>query len=392
MIGSLGLGDWVNKQLLAGLFVIFILSHSLVSRYSARMHNGFGYRMCEMLLINRVLVRRLIVAVFACGVLAFLGNVLYKKLFPKIVFVSRFPDMWYPRDEKLLRETIELLFERSQEKYPTQTTQRRPWMICVPHAGYAFSGEVAAAAYRTVLGDVARDVKRVVILSPSHYVDFFGVCIPDFTHYQTPLGEVAVDTAVVKQIAHAELAEPNETAFHREHAIDVQIPWIQMCMPQAKIVPLIIGRLAGEDMVQHFGALLAHCVDASTLVVVSSDFVHYGKRFEYSPLGTLPTVASNVDVIEKMIINACLSVDRMTLEKVFDETKAAMCGKNVFKVAFEMAARTIAEQSGNVASLKECTSGACVAHDNSFAIRERLGEELTDYERVGYAALVYSVR
>lgn len=342
-------------------------------------------------MINRVIIRRLIVSILVCGVFAVLGTVLYKKIFPKIVFVSRFPDMWYPREEKLLRETIQLLFERAEAKYPLPSKHMKPLMICAPHAGYAFSGEVAAAAYHAVLGEAGKDITRVIIVSPSHYVDFYGICIPDFTHYQTPLGEIAVDTKVIKKIAHAELVDPNETAFHREHAIDVQIPWIQVCMPQAKIVPLIIGRLAGEDMIQHFGALLAQCVDASTLVVLSSDFVHYGKRFEYYPFGTTPEARSQVDVVENKIIDACLSADRPTFEDVFDQIKPALCGKNVFKIAFEMVSRAVIERTGGIARLAECLHATCLAHDNSFAIRERLGEELTTYERVGYVALAYSV-
>jgi|GEM_PF-2794344 len=342
--------------------------------------------------IDRVLVRRVVVVLMAVGFMGMLGSFLHKKLFPKNVLNSRFSEVWYPRDPHALQTTITTLFERAAEKYPRNSDQKYPWMICVPHAGYAFSGEIAAAGYQHLRGDAAKKIKRVIVLSPSHYIDFYGVCIPDFSHYQTPLGLAQVDTAMVKKIEQEELMITHDTAFYREHAIDVQIPWIQTCMPQAKIVPLIIGRVVGDDMVPHIGEILSRYVDASTVVVVSTDFVHYGKRFEYYPFGTTKEATLQVDAVEQMIISVCCGLQRVSLEHVFAETKAAVCGKNVLKVACELAARTITESSGNVKTLQECSQGICVALDDSFAIRERLGERLTEYERVGYAALVFTVK
>lgn len=342
--------------------------------------------------VDRVMARRVVFGLIFFGFTFFFGSFLYKKLFPKNIFVSRFSLVWYPREPEALRTTIATLFERAAEKYPQASDQKYPWMICVPHAGYAFSGEVAAAGYQYLRGNAAKNIKRVIVLSPSHYIDFYGVCVPDFSHYQTPFGLAQIDTAMVKKIEQEELMITHDSAFYREHAIDVQIPWIQTCLPQAKIVPLIIGRIAGDDMVPHIAEILSRYVDASTVVVVSSDFVHYGKRFEYCPFGVTKEATLQVDAVEQMIINACCMMRRSSLEHVFAETKAAICGKNVLKVACELAARTIAESSGEVKTLQECAQGICVALDDSFAIRERLGERVPEYERVGYASLVFSVK
>ncbi len=340
--------------------------------------------------LNSALVRRAVFAVLAGAALLVVGSFVYKKIFPKVVFVSRFPDMWYPRDSEALKITIQALFERAVQKYGGAfDLTAAPSMLIVPHAGYAFSGDVAAAGYQYLLGEHGRKISRVIVLSPSHYVDFYGMCVPDFTHYQTPLGLAVIDTASVKKLEHEPMVTTHDTVFHREHAIDVQIPWIQTCLPKAKILPLIIGRLVSEEMIQHLGDILARCMDESTLVVISTDLVHYGKRFSYTPFGTDEGARKKVEKIEKKLIDACLSADKKDLDTWFEKEHAAVCGKNVMRVAFAMAAREPVEIQETTTSLQICLEGTCVARANSFDLRQQMGEDLADYERVGYAAIAF---
>lgn len=142
-----------------------------------------------------------------------------------------------------------------------------PKALIVPHAGYAYSGPIAASAFARVAPHAGR-IERVVLVGPAHRVFVDGLVAPGAARLRTPLGELEVDVAAL-----ARLGVPDSPVAHaREHCLEVELPFLQRVTPHAKIVPLI-GSRARPEVVG--AALESLSGGAETLVVVSSDLSHY---------------------------------------------------------------------------------------------------------------------
>ncbi len=140
-----------------------------------------------------------------------------------------------------------------------------PKALIVPHAGYVYSGPIAASAFARV-APFADRISRVVMIGPAHRVFVPYVASPGAARLATPLGDVEVDRVALVGI-------PEHVAAHaREHSLEVQLPFLQRVLPRAKIVPLIGSRARPDEV----GALLARLYGGpETLIVVSSDLSHY---------------------------------------------------------------------------------------------------------------------
>ena len=147
---------------------------------------------------------------------------------------------------------------------------RRPVALIAPHAGYVYSGPIAANAYAT-LRPWAADITRVVVLAPSHRVPFSGIAVSSADVFRTPLGDVAVDKQANDMLAELPGVELLDAAFAQEHALEVQLPFLQTVLDDFTLVPLIIGDADSGDVYRVIEALK----DDSTLIVVSSDLSHY---------------------------------------------------------------------------------------------------------------------
>lgn len=340
---------------------------------------------------ERARVRHSVYGLLIILAIAALAVFFYKKMHPVVLFVSKFPEMWYPRDRAALQEKIRLLLDQAHQQSPGEF-EMRPWLLFVPHAGYDYAGSVTAAGYQTLCGAHGKEVKRVIILSPSHYVDFNGMALPSFTHYQTPLGAVSVDRNAVNNLQREQCAGVDDLVFHREHAVDVQIPWIQTCMPNAAIVPLVVGRLPDPEMVKLLAAALVRFVDHSTVVIVSTDLVHYGKRFNFAPFIGRASIQKDIQRLELGVMNTIVGLDRHHFENKLDETAAAVCGKNVIRIALEMAQQGWTSAGSHMVALRDQSDVQILAHDTSASIRKVSFDAPEEYETVGYGAIAAFLR
>ena len=146
-----------------------------------------------------------------------------------------------------------------------------PKALIVPHAGYVYSGQVAARAYGR-LRTGAASIRRVVILGPCHRVAVRGVAVPTTRAFSTPLGDVPVDTAALAQIASLPQVVRSDAAHAREHSIEVQLPFLQRTLGEFSIVPLAVGDASPGDVAEVLDVLWG---GPETLVVISSDLSHY---------------------------------------------------------------------------------------------------------------------
>ena len=142
-----------------------------------------------------------------------------------------------------------------------------PRMIISPHAGYVFSGPVAAMGYATI----DKKVNTVFIIGPSHHAWFDGVSIADVDSFATPLGTVPLNLDIVKKLRKSGFVHSNPQADGPEHSVEVQIPFLQTVLPSFSIVPIVMGNVDPESV----AALILPYITPTTLVVASSDFSHY---------------------------------------------------------------------------------------------------------------------
>ena len=254
---------------------------------------------------------------------------------------------FYDADPAALRTFITDALERVPP-----STALPPRAIIVPHAGYQYSGRTAARAYRLLQGS-RTPIRRVIILAPTHYAGFKGVIV-NRRDYVTPLGTCRLDEEAARIIVEAGLPRAaSETAETQEHADEVQVPFIQVVLPDARIVPIIVGELPEEDMDQ-VARVLAKVVDDSTVLVVSSDFTHWGDRFGYTPsLGKDPR--QGLRRLDLGAVEYILGGDATGFLAHCARTGATICGRNPIALTLKVLARIGWEKPGKV--LDYTTSG-----------------------------------
>ena len=187
---------------------------------------------------------------------------------------------FYPADPAKLREEINLMLDISEK----QDKAENIFGIISPHAGYTYSGKTAAYSYNQLKG---KSYKRVVIISPSHSEYFPGVSIYDGDAYETPFGTLEVDKVFAnKLVGDSKSIFLGPEGHRREHALEVQLPFLQTVLKDFKIVPVVMG---DQDIVyiDELANNLAKVVDDDTLVVASSDLSHHHSKTEADRLDSI---------------------------------------------------------------------------------------------------------
>lgn len=146
-----------------------------------------------------------------------------------------------------------------------------PKAMIVPHAGYMYSGLVAASAF-VRLGSAHARIHRVVLLGPSHYEDFEGLAAPAADAFATPLGLAPVDTGAIEQALNLPQVRVFDRAHGPEHCLEVELPFLQTVLDDFAIVPLLVGHAGAAEVGQVLQTLWN---GEETVVVVSSDLSHY---------------------------------------------------------------------------------------------------------------------
>lgn len=146
-----------------------------------------------------------------------------------------------------------------------------PKAIIAPHAGFVYSGPVAASAYAQ-LSSIADQIHRVVLLGPSHRVPFRGLATTSADFYVTPIGPVAVDRAAISVLDDLPFVQVLDEAHRFEHSLEVHLPFLQEILKTFVLVPLVVGDATPEEVAQVLERLWG---GAETLIVISSDLSHY---------------------------------------------------------------------------------------------------------------------
>jgi AmmeMemoRadiSam system protein B len=171
---------------------------------------------------------------------------------------------FYPLDPAELRHNIEgYLADNPCQHQP-------PKILVVPHAGYIYSGPIAARGYNT-LNPVHDLIDRVLLIGPNHRSPLKGIAGLSADSFATPLGNIAIDRKTLNQLAEQQLIVEDDTVHRYEHCLEVQLPFLQSVLNDFLLIPLVVGQCPAEDVAR----LLRQCLDDRTLIVVSSDLSHY---------------------------------------------------------------------------------------------------------------------
>lgn len=174
--------------------------------------------------------------------------------------------MFYPADPDELGKMVDTLLANAKA-----IDSPLPKAIIVPHAGYIYSGPIAASAYRRVKA-LAPQITRVILLGPSHRVPFHGIAASSASEFATPLGQVKLDRPFIDELIQSFQVKRMDEAHELEHSLEVHLPFLQKTLNDFTLVPLVVGDARPEEVVH----VLESCWGGDeTLIVISSDLSHY---------------------------------------------------------------------------------------------------------------------
>ena len=174
--------------------------------------------------------------------------------------------LFYAADKHELREAVASLLSAV-----TPRSGQTPKAMIVPHAGYVYSGPVAASGYR-LLEPAIKTISRVVLLGPAHRVYLDGMAIPSTQGFRTPLGTVRLDLVALEQISGLPGVSVSDAAHAQEHSLEVQIPFLQMTLDEFELVPIVVGKALPDDVGRVIDTLWG---GQETLIIISSDLSHH---------------------------------------------------------------------------------------------------------------------
>jgi AmmeMemoRadiSam system protein B len=173
--------------------------------------------------------------------------------------------LFYPADPQELKSMVQGMLAKADGQGVI------PKAIISPHAGFIYSGPIAASAYARLRS--ARDrIERVVLLGPSHRVAFAGLALTDAQCYLTPLGEIELDQSGAAAISDLPQVRLLPQAHAQEHSLEVQLPFLQLVLDRFRLLPIVVGDASNEEVAQVLERVWG---GPETLVVVSSDLSHY---------------------------------------------------------------------------------------------------------------------
>ena len=172
---------------------------------------------------------------------------------------------FYPDDPEKLQTVVHDMLQDVDQR------DLSPKALIVPHAGYIYSGPVAASGYH-LLEPYRKKIRRVVLLGPSHQIPFEGLAVPDADYFTTPLGNISIDTGVVQQLSQFSQIQVLPEAHAHEHSLEVQLPFLQTCLENFNLVPLVVGHASALVVAEIIDFLWGK---EDTLIIISSDLSHY---------------------------------------------------------------------------------------------------------------------
>lgn len=219
----------------------------------------------------------------------------------------------------------------------TSITCGKARAIIAPHAGYSYSGPTAAWAYRHV---DRSGIKRVFLLGPSHNLYSPKCLLSTCSAYATPLGSIPIDAAMCDELAETGLFDEMQLPVdEREHSLEMHLPYIQQVMGDTPylLVPIMVGALS-ESAEARYGQLLApYLADDANLFVISSDFCHWGDRFQYQYFDERhgPEIYQSIEALDRQGMALIEAQDCKGFAKYQRDLQNTICGRHPIAVLLQ---------------------------------------------------------
>ncbi|MBS3763664.1 MAG: AmmeMemoRadiSam system protein B [Planctomycetes bacterium] len=273
---------------------------------------------------------------------------------------------FYPARPKKLREEVRNLLDQSIKKYHRRDIDKGPCGLIVPHAGYRFSGRTAAGAFSLL--ERHRKPSRILLIGPSHHFHMDGlISVAPYSHHKTPLGKLRVDEKARNALLKSKMVVSRATVHAREHSLEVELPFIQVLWNNPPpILPIIVGTLK-EKEIKSLAKLFNKVIDDKTLIVASSDFTHYGKRFGFAPYenSSGKDLAKKIEALDRGAIQYIEKLDSAGFLQYCHKTGATICGR--MAIALQLA--ILRKQNRNIKHLSlEYASSAAVLGNRSNSV------------------------
>jgi len=258
------------------------------------------------------------------------------------VLTAHLSSGWYPQEREKLLAELASYFSLAKKEFGVVVDPNSVKALIVPHAGMSYSGLCAASAYQTLITPAGQDVdlvknkkiKKVFVLSPSHTIAFNGVALPHFDVYRNVLGEVQIDTDIVKKLLKkTELFKSFPVladVFSKEHAIEIQLPFIQRTIHDFKIIPMIVGRFKDNQVLYNVAEELKKFIDDESLVIVSTDFTHFGPAYKHDIFSI--DKLDSIRYIDSLAVRSISVQSVDAFDRVVEETQSTICGQEPLKI------------------------------------------------------------
>lgn len=243
------------------------------------------------------------------------------------ILASTLAGSWYPATVTELDTVI----EDHLSKISVPPSESIPNVLILPHAGYLYSARTAAFGLKRILN---APFKRVVLLAPSHCMVMTNQFVaPRANTLSTPYGSIPVDQEAIETVARAFSVTCNNRIHANEHSAQMQYPQLQYALKEFSIVPFIVGEMNRAALTEAADAL-RQIIDSETLLVVSSDFTHYGRDFGYEPYKD--NVRNAVQAVDAKAAEKITQVDCEGFLNLLDTTGATICGRHPIAVLLSM--------------------------------------------------------
>ncbi|HVX65918.1 MAG TPA: AmmeMemoRadiSam system protein B [Bryobacteraceae bacterium] len=223
---------------------------------------------------------------------------------------------WFPDQAEALKQVLDNAFRTAEKRVGRVPPRKRLLGIIAPHAGLAYSGAIAAAAYSRF-----DHPSNVVVLAFSHSRAFSGVRVPALAAYETPLGRIEVNREAVRALGFS--AGP--AAELADHSLDNQLPFIQRAAPGVRVIPLFVGELEPEELAAAARKLVGR-LKQGDVIVASSDLTHYGAAYGYTPFPVTQTLPARLRDRAYEIFERIGSLSTAQFEALVAGTHDNLCG------------------------------------------------------------------
>lgn len=242
---------------------------------------------------------------------------------------------WYPAGVGELAYAVDSFLAKVSAVPDVKDLQ----ILVLPHAGYSYSGHVAAFGYM-----LAKSLNPglVVFLAPPHRSPVQGVALSSSDYFETPLGRVKIDKEIIRELIKTPGFAVNDEAHRLEHSIEIHLPFLQRIYGKKMegvlpVLPMLVGDLGGKE--KEFAHILAQKIrKKNPLVIVSSDFTHYGPRFEFVPgFGkNVKELKEGLKNLDMGAIQPILKFDRHGFARYVESTGITVCGRNPITFALAL--------------------------------------------------------